>query len=1016
MRNKNINLKNRVMALLLVMAMILSMPSMSVTAMTDENPVPGPKVVTDANSPTDYTGEVKDKEVLVEGPTVIKDSNSPTGYTVRFVYKNEEATSVKFVADILLRNWVDLSDEKVYQPSEYRPGLMRGGGAYEAEMEKLDGGYWVIDVPLAAGANQYWFYVDGNRDYWVPDPANSPIFAPDGLTGNSRRAFNAVYVPYDPEKQDELAGAREIENPRTDGQKGTWSYVEIPTQIGDRTRYLGVYLPYGYDEDREEPYKTIYMQHGSQQDASDWMNIGSVPNIMDNLLAEGLTEPAIVVTTDSTYLGSSGQGYPNLTNIIIPFIEDTYNVSTNAADRSFAGLSMGGGITISLINYDATQFGYFGIFSGGAGINPDASNLGETNILIGIGPWDNLTFLKPTPAQLAALDNTDANYKYIEVAGAHDFNTWCQLFTIFARDYLWKPEAFKDDVAPVAGPKLVADTNSPTGYTGEFVYYAPDAEKVYFCGDLMLSNHLDPTDTKIYTPFEYKPGLMRRGGSQFKEEMTAIGDGYWYYEVPLAAGANQYWFNVDNGSRMLPDPENHPKWSPNSNWDTKNAYNALYVPYDEKQGYSILADRVVENPRTDGKTGTWSYVPIQIADATHYLGVYLPYEYDADREEPYKTIYMQHGGGQDESDWMGIGSVQNIMDNLAADGLTEPAVIVTTGSQYIGNAQNGFSNLFNIVLPFIEDNYNVSDKAEDRAFAGLSMGSMITQSIINYDASTFGYFGPWSGGMSVRPDAPNLGDTYIFFGSGLYEGGVDTTNLEGSDAKYKVTRVAGAHDFNTWCQLFTIFVRDYLWKPEMFSTSPLILSTSAHNVNVGDYFNVNASFGKVQNSNVVVLNYTFDGTKFEYANYTPADGVTVIGTNYGQGYAKITVMIPGYNAENLGDIMLRAKEDAKLNRESQSVRVMANYVLKDESGNKTTNKAAAYTSFTTIGDGTGEPALPGDTNNDRIVDLIDLSNMIDWFGIRNNNPDWSSLYTFFDFNNNNEIDISDICNVANLIE
>jgi hypothetical protein len=28
------------------------------------------------------------------------------------------------------------------------------------------------------------------------------------------------------------------------------------------------------------------------------------------------------------------------------------------------------------------------------------------------------------------------------VAGAHDFNAWNQLFTIFARDYLWKPEAF----------------------------------------------------------------------------------------------------------------------------------------------------------------------------------------------------------------------------------------------------------------------------------------------------------------------------------------------------------------------------------------------------------------------------------------------------------------------------------------------------------------------------------------------------------------------------------------------
>ena len=44
--------------------------------------------------------------------------------------------------------------------------------------------------------------------------------------------------------------------------------------------------------------------------------------------------------------------------------------------------------------------------------------------------------------------------------------------------------------------------------------------------------------------------------------------------------------------------------------------------------------------------------------------VYLPYGYDAEREQPYRTIYVLHGGGQDESDWLGIGSVQNIIDNL----------------------------------------------------------------------------------------------------------------------------------------------------------------------------------------------------------------------------------------------------------------------------------------------------------------------------------------------------------------
>ena len=68
-------------------------------------------------------------------------------------------------------------------------------------------------MPLAAGANQYWFYVNNNPHLWVADPANSPIYAPDGLTGTARRAFNKVFVPYDAEKQNYAPlAARVIEN------------------------------------------------------------------------------------------------------------------------------------------------------------------------------------------------------------------------------------------------------------------------------------------------------------------------------------------------------------------------------------------------------------------------------------------------------------------------------------------------------------------------------------------------------------------------------------------------------------------------------------------------------------------------------------------------------------------------------------------------------------------------------------------------------------------------------------
>lgn len=42
---------------------------------------------------------------------------------------------------------------------------------------------------------------------------------------------------------------------------------------------------------------------------------------------------------------------------------------------------------------------------------------------------------------MAAVDEK-AIVENVVVAGAHDFNTWDQMFTTFARDYLWKPQAF----------------------------------------------------------------------------------------------------------------------------------------------------------------------------------------------------------------------------------------------------------------------------------------------------------------------------------------------------------------------------------------------------------------------------------------------------------------------------------------------------------------------------------------------------------------------------------------------
>lgn len=196
----------------------------------------------------------------------------------------------------------------------------------------------------------------------------------------------------------------------------------------------------------------------------------------------------------------------------------------------------------------------------------------------------------------------------------------------------------------------------------------------------------------------------------------------------------------------------------------------------------------------------------------------------------------------------------------------------------------------------------------------------------------------------------------------------------------------------------------------------LQLSTDAHNVMQDGYANITTGFATSINSNTAILNYTFDTELFEYADFHPADGVQVISKEATSDGARVVVMISDYNTQTYGSLAVHAKADAKLLNGWAIVKADVEYVAKGENDQKEIKKALASTTFTTVGDGTGEPVIPGDTNNDRVVDLIDLSNIIDWFGINTSNKDWNAKYTFFDFNNNGSIDIYDISYVAKLIK
>ncbi|NLJ75092.1 MAG: hypothetical protein GX331_08890 [Firmicutes bacterium] len=401
-------------------------------------------------------------EIYREGATVTEDPESPTGYTVTFVYKNENATRVQLAGDLELR---DVNDPPAvfpspgtrYQPEEWQPGRYHvGGNEFRRDMIEIGSGYWSISIPMHAGGLSYWYRVwdpvQGWEDKRIWDPAATHP-RPYGTTtfrANNNDELGVVYVPYH-EKQDDpaLQSRAAYELPIADpAKRGTVEYVEYANVLGADGWYLGVYLPPGYDPNRPEPYKVLYLAHGIFGDETDWMIPGNAPNIFDNMIAKGEVEPTVLVTMGNHF--SPGTGFEsynmeavakNLVEVIIPFMEENYNVSNKREGRAYGGFSMGGMTGGHVINDYHSLFGYFGFFSG-APREPNyvkiAEEAGPNVPFVFLG---NGTFEGP----LTGMNEIRDNFRNVSipsetraVPGAHDMMTAGQLLTIFARDYLWK--------------------------------------------------------------------------------------------------------------------------------------------------------------------------------------------------------------------------------------------------------------------------------------------------------------------------------------------------------------------------------------------------------------------------------------------------------------------------------------------------------------------------------------------------------------------------------------------------
>ena len=384
--------------------------------------------------------------------------------------------------------------------------------------------------------------------------------------------------------------------------------------------------------------------------------------------------------------------------------------------------------------------------------------------------------------------------------------------------------AFAEGAALAPGVTVVADENSPTGYTATFVYENADAQSVGLTGTFLFckpGENYGALPENTYSAFEWEPGMFRASMSDFAttEAMAKVeGTDYWTISLPLPSGHYLYNYNVDGAEGNIPDPANPPMASTAESGNASKL-STLDVPYDARQGDSV--DFSFMMPRTDGQSGQIVY-----ADYTDVngdlapLAIYLPYGYDAGREEGYKTLYLSHGGGGNEMEWFASGNTNYVFDTLIAEGKVEPTIIVTMCNTTYGWDFDVINeNVIGHIIPFMEGNYNVGTEPSDRAFAGLSMGGMTTNNMYAAYADQFGYFGFFSGSDSSitlnAEDVGKLSSPVLMAGNGCY----DFFNEDALLVQLKALGipcdeyiVAGGHDWTVWQVLVRIFATDYLWK------------------------------------------------------------------------------------------------------------------------------------------------------------------------------------------------------------
>jgi enterochelin esterase-like enzyme len=314
-------------------------------------------------------------------------------------------------------------------------------------MTKGSDGVWSITVgPLKPEIWIYNFRVQGVE---LPDPSNISLMP---RAAGTAAVSSLVEVPGDAPT---FYDSRPVPH-------GEVRMVLYESKAMGVDRYAWVYTPPAYDKSNAK-YPVYYLLHGNGETQNGWVMNGRANIILDNLIADGKAQPMIVVMPHGHPIQSASvgpyeevppvaeQGLRNyklftkeLLEQIIPTVEKTYRVYTDADHRAIGGLSMGAMQSVAIGLAHPELFHYVLAYSGGFGslgvesasqdvasqapwkellANPTVAKKSLRLLYLGCGQ-DEAGLVAPGRNLAGLLKEKSIRVEWAEYPGGHVFSVW----------------------------------------------------------------------------------------------------------------------------------------------------------------------------------------------------------------------------------------------------------------------------------------------------------------------------------------------------------------------------------------------------------------------------------------------------------------------------------------------------------------------------------------------------------------------------------------------------------------